>query len=304
EDGNNVDLSALPGDNLGNHAATQNIQLNGNYLSGDGDNEGIFVDTTGNIGIGTNQPLHLLTIEKSSNAMIDPDTIDVSELAVVFQRRDEGSGGAVGIGFVHEITNVNYVGAAIVFEDSGINGKGDLHFATRQTTPGRNLLPSMTIIKTGEVGIGTTNPTTELDVNGTVTATAFSGDGSGLTGIPDDQTLSLSGATLSIEDGNSVDLSALSGDNFGNHTATQNLNLNGNYLSGDGNSEGVFVDTTGNVGIGTNSPSHFLNVVGSGNALLNSNIVDVSELSAVFRSSVGTSGNGVGIGFSNSINSA
>ena len=43
---------------------------------------------------------------------------------------------------------------------------------------------------------------------GDVTATSFSGDGSNLTGI--------------------------SGDNLGNHTATQNIDLNGNLLTGDG----------------------------------------------------------------------
>jgi len=57
ENGSNetVDLSSLK-DNLGNHTATQNIQLNGNQMSGDGDNEGIFVDNDGNVGINTTSP--------------------------------------------------------------------------------------------------------------------------------------------------------------------------------------------------------------------------------------------------------
>ena len=37
------------GDNLGNHTATENIQLGAHYLSNDGDNEGIQVDTSGNV---------------------------------------------------------------------------------------------------------------------------------------------------------------------------------------------------------------------------------------------------------------
>lgn len=60
----------------------------------------------------------------------------------------------------------------------------------------------------------------------------------------DNQTLSLSGTTLSIVDGNSVTLPSGGGaDNLGNHTATQNIKLNGNYLSNDGGNEGVFVST-------------------------------------------------------------
>ncbi len=35
----------------------------------------------------------------------------------------------------------------------------------------------------GNIGIGSTNPTVKLDVNGVVNATSFTGDATGLTGI-------------------------------------------------------------------------------------------------------------------------
>ncbi|MDD3045907.1 MAG: tail fiber domain-containing protein, partial [Candidatus Delongbacteria bacterium] len=54
-------------------------------------------------------------------------------------------------------------------------------------------------------------------------------------------------------------------DNLGNHTATQNIKLSGYYLSNDGGNEGVYVDTDGDVGIGTNAPgSHRLYVKSAG----------------------------------------
>ena len=51
------------GDNLGNHIATQNIQLNHHWLSGDGDNEGIYMtNTSGKVGIGTSNPQERLDV--------------------------------------------------------------------------------------------------------------------------------------------------------------------------------------------------------------------------------------------------
>jgi hypothetical protein len=76
----------------------------------------------------------------------------------------------------------------------------------------------------------------ELIAGDTITAAAFIGDGSGLTGT---------------------------GDNLGNHTATQSLNLNGNFLSGDGDNEGVFVSGSGDVGIGDSIPYVELTIDGS-----------------------------------------
>jgi len=61
--------------------------------------------------------------------------------------------------------------------------------------------------------------------------------------------LTLSPATAS---GKEIDLSAIGGaDNMGDHKATQNVNLNGQYLSGDGDAEGIFVDKSGRVSLNT-----------------------------------------------------
>ncbi|QQS59859.1 hypothetical protein IPN35_03250 [Candidatus Peregrinibacteria bacterium] len=109
-----------------------------------------------------------------------------------------------------------------------------------------------TINSSGNVGIGTTSPTEKLDVNGNINFTGelninsvpgtsgqvltSGGDGSAPTWetLPtgtDDQTLDLTGNTLSIEDGNSVDLSS-----YLDNTDSQDLDLSGNTLSltGDG----------------------------------------------------------------------
>jgi hypothetical protein len=63
---------------------------------------------------------------------------------------------------------------------------------------------------------------------------------------------------------NTITISAtgIGGDNLGNHTAETNLNLNGHWLSGDGENEGIFVDGDGRVGVGISSPGTSLDVNG------------------------------------------
>ena len=103
---------------------------------------------------------------------------------------------------------------------------------------------------TGNVGIGTSAPTEALDVNGTVKATAFAGDGSQLTNLP----------LTTYTAGNGI---TISGD-----TISTTDNINNLWTLKPGTSD-IFRDT-GNVGIGTTTPNARLHV-SDGDILLDNN---------------------------------
>jgi len=54
------------------------------------------------------------------------------------------------------------------------------------------------------------------------------------------------------------------GDDLGDHTATENVKLNSNWLSNDGGAEGIRIADDGNVGIGQAIPTQKLHVGGAG----------------------------------------
>jgi hypothetical protein len=56
------------------HLASANIQLNNNYLSNDGGNEGIRIDNSGNVGIGTTSP----TVPLDINGAVNASTLSIS----------------------------------------------------------------------------------------------------------------------------------------------------------------------------------------------------------------------------------
>jgi hypothetical protein len=139
------------------------------------------------------------------------------------------------------------------------------------TNQGGSRMSALSWNRSGQIGIGTTNPGATLHVAGTTSSVRFDGlAGTGLrmlTAAPngtlgtaalptDAQQLSLSGNTLSLTNGGTVTVPL---DNLGNHTATQNLNLNGYQLTGGGAS-GLSVTNNGKVGIGTANPAGLLQI--------------------------------------------
>ncbi len=263
------DGSALTGtgDNLGNHTATQNINLAGKYLSGDGQSEGVFVTSLGKVGIGTDDPDAELEVAGNISALAyfgDGSNLD-------------GTGDNLGNHTMAQTlrTNGHWINSD-TDEDQGIFIDGG-----------------------GRVGIGTTQTNENmLAVAGDITATYFHGNGSQLTGIEGDnlgnhtmaQTLRTNGhwinsdtdedqgifidgggrvgigttqtnenmlavagdITATYFHGNGSQLTGIEGDNLGNHTMAQTLRTNGHWINSDTDEDqGIYIDGGGRVGIGT-----------------------------------------------------
>ncbi len=152
-------LGTLTGaDNLGNHTATQNLILGSYYLSGDGGNEGVYVDATGNVGIGTAGPAYSLDIQNSSTfseLRIKTTVTGSTNASTLILDRGDQTDGYAGISYKTAGSNTWTINVPA--------GTDDLRFYDYGGTAGERLRLQSS---TGYVGIGTTNPSSRLDVRG------------------------------------------------------------------------------------------------------------------------------------------
>lgn len=196
-----VALSSGSGDNLGNHSATANIQLGTNWLSGDGGAEGVYVNASGLVGIGTNNLAYPLHVASLTNPYI---AINSSDAAPV----------PAGIRFADSTATR----AMIAWDFAG----SQMQFRSNIAAT-----PELIIDGAGNVGIG---PHTSIDDRLHVT--------SGQIRIDNDTNTANKGCIRYDGTGNKIQFSHdcttfadMGGDNLGNHSATAHLDINNYHLT-------------------------------------------------------------------------
>jgi hypothetical protein len=204
---------------------------------------------SGNVGIGITTPLSRLHVKESVN----------NPLSTQLLLQNEGTNShAAGIAFqVSDSSELTTFApkAAIVYERTNSNGVGQLKFFNRSTSDSSSFTASderMRIANTGNVGVGVTNPSVKLHVDGEIGFTY----GGAVRVSPQNATAWSTGTTKLIE--TSWSINNLSGDVVSIYTPGSGSALPRISATSTG-----VIHLNGNVGIGTTNPTEKLVVNGN-----------------------------------------
>ena len=198
------------------------------------------VYTAGSVGIGTNNPRWALEIQAQWD---DAELLRFNtERAWRFMQDDTGATSKL------ELNSL----ANKMFKITSLDRSSIAEFVTSDSA----VASRISLLPDGWwVAIGKITPTESLDVvwNGQFSWTVSAADPVAATDL----------TTKSYVDGAITAGVAWAGDDLGNHTATENIQLSGNWLSNDGGNEWIRITNAGNVWIWIGNPNSILHVYGN-----------------------------------------
>ena len=209
--------------------------------------ERMVIDNNGNIGVGTSSPVNLLHIQNNASGLNFPLFLRNSSIS---------NGDGAGIGFLSE-PNGNWTKAGIYYERTGGFGTGKLHFLVDDVADNGTVTLSesrLTIKPNGDVGMGTTDPSRNLDVyedvNGTVSIRIEN---------PNTGANSVERLSFDNEDGGVAAIALYDNDSgaYPSQMRIFNNRPNGSvHITNTGSSgSNISLIDGGNVGIGTETPT-------------------------------------------------
>ena len=203
-----------------------------------------YIGASKNVGLGTTTP--------GAKLEVNPTTTNTSGVRLTQLKSTSPAAAANG-----KVLSVNANGDIVLVKDSLGAGGG---FTLPVLTSGSLLFSNGTTIAQNNsklfwdntnfrLGVGTVTPAQSLDVVGGAKISGLSGTGNRM--VVTDATGNLTSQAIPA---------GAVADNLGNHSATQNIALNGFALTNNGTGGGMNVTNTGSVGIGTATPTTKLTI--------------------------------------------
>ena len=210
--------------------------------NGSGMTSPMIIRADGNVGIGTTVPKSLFHVFEDLNDAATATPGAAASYQLYINGPAGTTGDTAGIALSTTDGASTSVTAAITAIDNGAGGQGHLAFSTMNSSEA--VVERMRILSNGNVGIGTTSPTSLLEVSQSGTKTAL--EVTSQVGASQDEPLVVINALDSGFDQEIIRIQ-----NNGSNLGIQHIS---------GSTENFVVNKSGYVGIGTNNPDEMIHV--------------------------------------------